>query len=130
MLFSDRYVHILSPGLFTAFNKSFTLYMSISHYLPASFVFIDSPFYSHAVFVSFQISQKKPPILSRTGIALQMLRSCKIAKNYFHLRHICLYSRTSIPPFVSIEQLCSHWADFHKILYFDVFFMSRKFKLH
>jgi hypothetical protein len=35
----------------------------------------------------------------------------KLQKSDYQLRHVCL----SIHPSVRMEQLCSHWTDFHKI---------------
>ena len=37
----------------------------------------------------------------------------KVGKNYYSRRHVCLSNR--------MEQLASHWADFHEILYFRIF---------
>jgi hypothetical protein len=37
----------------------------------------------------------------------------KLRKSDYYLHHVC--------PSVRIEQLCFHWADFHEILYFNIF---------
>jgi len=41
----------------------------------------------------------------------------KIAKSDYQLRHVCL----SLRPSVRMEQLISHWTDFHEKLIFDYF---------
>jgi len=48
------------------------------------------------------------------------------------LRKAMLVSRLSVRPSVRMEQLGSHWKDFHEIWYLSIFFenLSRKFKLH
>jgi hypothetical protein len=54
-------------------------------------------------------------------------------------KHFCKISKRPISFMMPIcrlscmGQLCSHWTDFHKILYFNFFFflnLSRRFKLH
>ena len=44
------------------------------------------------------------------------MRFHKIAKSDKHLRHVC--------PTVRMEQLGSHWTDFHDILYLSIFWKS------
>ena len=45
----------------------------------------------------------------------------KIWKSYYELRHVCLP--------VGMEQLCSHWTNFHEIGYLTIFRKSIK-KIH
>jgi hypothetical protein len=55
-------------------------------------------------------------------VGFDFMRVRKIAKSDFWLRHVCPYAR---PP-ISMEQLGSHWTDFHEILYLIFFQKSIK----
>ena len=41
----------------------------------------------------------------------------KIAKNDYELRHVCPSARLSVP----VQQLGSHWTEFHEILHLSIF---------
>jgi hypothetical protein len=45
----------------------------------------------------------------------------KIAKSDYELRRVCLSVCLSVRPSIRVEQLGSHWTDFHEIWYLSVF---------
>ena len=51
------------------------------------------------------------------SISLLFGRVHKITKSDYYLRHVCL----SVRPSVRMEQLGSHWTDFHKIRHLSIF---------
>ena len=62
--------------------------------------------------------QRLFPYTALTGWVFSRIR--KIAENYYQFRHV----RLSVRPSVRMQQLGSHWMDFHEICYLSLIFMD------
>jgi hypothetical protein len=67
--------------------------------------------------VEFTIRSRSGHLYFRYSFSLALRRVRKITKSDYYLRHFC----SSVRPCVRMEQLGSHWSDFHKILYLSIF---------
>ena len=116
---SEIHLQILTPWLFTAYNKLFTLYMPCSRCLPSSFALTYSPFNSHTAFVgSYSFSEEAANLVPYgnyiTGVYV-LSQNCEKRPSLSSRLPICVSVSPSVRTFVRIEQLGSHWTDFYTI---------------
>ena len=100
-----------------------TVYVLLSYMKLCS---LQSPVHAVALFVSLRCSTAETPVMDRIAVGhvlfVYFIFGClrKITINEYYLRHV------SVCTSVRLEQLGSHWTDFHEILCLKIFLKSVK----